>query len=101
MLIAAFKRGDDIHDQTVSMFGVTWPRRASTARHGENDQPCRRETAFTVHDIGVTPQIAQSSSTHFAGPLAGSRFIDKTLEEARVTGLVKTMFGRRRWCLTW
>ena len=29
-------------------------------------------------------------------PDASAQFIDRTLEEARVTGVVKTMFGRRR-----
>ena len=56
------------------------------------------KTAFTLaKDIGVTPQVAQEFiDAYFAGFPRVRSFIDRTLEEARVTGVVKTMFGRRR-----
>ena len=56
------------------------------------------KTAFTLaKDIGVTPQAAQEFiDAYFAGFPRVRGFIDKTLEEARSTGVVKTMFGRRR-----
>ena len=56
------------------------------------------KTAFTLaKDIGVTPQAAQEIiDAYFAGFPRVRQFIDRTLEEARVTGVVKTMFGRRR-----
>jgi DNA polymerase-1 len=56
------------------------------------------KTAFTLSkDIGVTPQAAQEFiDAYFAGFPRVRAFIDRTLEEARVSGVVKTMFGRRR-----
>ena len=56
------------------------------------------KTAFTLSkDIGVTPQAAQEFiDAYFAGFPRVRAFIDRTLEEARATGVVKTMFGRRR-----
>ncbi len=56
------------------------------------------KTAFTLSkDIGVTPQEAQQFiDAYFAGFPRVRAFIDRTLEEARATGVVKTMFGRRR-----
>ena len=56
------------------------------------------KTAFTLaKDIGVTPQAAQEFiDAYFAGFPRVRAFIDRTLEEARATGVVKTMYGRRR-----
>ena len=56
------------------------------------------KTAFTLaKDIGVTPQAAQEFiDAYFAGFPRVRAFIDRTLEEARVTGVVKTLYGRRR-----
>ena len=56
------------------------------------------KTAFTLaKDIGVTPQAAQEFiDAYFAGFPRVRAFIDRTLDEARATGVVKTMFGRRR-----
>ena len=56
------------------------------------------KTAFTLaKDIGVTPQAAQEFiDAYFAGFPRVRAFIDRTLEEARATGIVKTMYGRRR-----
>ena len=66
-LIAAFERGDDIHDQTATKV------------------------------FGVTQQAAQTFiDAYFAGFPMVRAFIDKTLEDARVSGFVQTIFGRRR-----
>ena len=56
------------------------------------------KTAFTLSkDIGVTPQAAQEFiDAYFAGFPSVRAFIDRTLEDARVSGVVKTLFGRRR-----
>src|SRR5207249_5015864 len=56
------------------------------------------KTAFTLaKDIGVTPQAAQEFiDAYFKGFPRVRAFIDRTLEEGRATGIVKTMFGRRR-----
>ena len=48
-------------------------------------------------DIGVTPQAAQEFiDAYFAGFPRIRAFIDRTLEGARASGVVRTLFGRRR-----
>src|SRR5499427_2554169 len=101
-LIAAFQRGDDIHDQTAfKVFGpdTTMDKRAlrGTAKM-INYALLYGKTAFTLSkDIGVTPQAAQAFiDAYFAGFPRVRSFIDRTLDEARATGVVKTMYGRRR-----
>ena len=101
-LIEAFKRGDDIHDQTAfKVFGTG---------HGLDPHELRRrakvvnyallygKTAFTLaKDIGVTQQAAQAFiDAYFEGFPGVRRYIDGTLERARATGMVTTMLGRRR-----
>ena len=56
------------------------------------------KTAFTLaKDIGVTQQAAQAFiDAYFAGFPRVRGFIDQTIATARATGVVKTMFGRRR-----
>ncbi|RPJ76829.1 MAG: DNA polymerase I, partial [Acidobacteria bacterium] len=56
------------------------------------------KTAFTLaKDIGVTQQAAQAFiDAYFAGFPGVRRFIDTLLEEARTTGVVRTLFGRQR-----
>jgi DNA polymerase-1 len=101
-LIEAFRRGDDIHEQTASrVFGPDSPMdrhmQRSTAKM-INYALLYGKTAFTLaKNIGVTPQVAQDIiDAYFAGFPRVRQYIDRTLEEARVTGVVKTMFGRRR-----
>ena len=56
------------------------------------------KTAFTLaKDIGVTQQAAQEFiDAYFAGFPRVREFIDKTLDDARRTAVVKTLYGRRR-----
>ena len=101
-LVDAFRRGEDIHDRTaLKVFG---------ASSGLNEHELRRrakiinyallygKTAFTLaKDIGVSQQAAQEFiNAYFAGFPAVRAFIDRLLATARETGVVKTMFGRRR-----
>jgi DNA polymerase-1 len=101
-LIDAFTRGEDIHDRTaLQVFG---------ADSGLSEHELRRrakiinyallygKTAFTLaKDIGVSQSAAQEFiHAYFAGFPSVRAFIDGLLEEARRTGVVKTMFGRRR-----
>ncbi len=101
-LIEAFRRGDDIHDQTaLKVFGKDSGRDKHEQRSIAkmiNYALLYGKTAFTLSkDIGVTPQAAQEIiDAYFAGFPRVRAFIDRTLEDARVTGVVKTMFGRRR-----
>ena len=98
----AFHQGVDIHDRTaLKVFGpdtrldkYELRRRAKIVNYAL----LYGKTAFTLaRDIGVSQQEAQQFiDTYFAGFPGVRRFIDRTLEEARRTGLVRTLFGRRR-----
>jgi len=102
-LIEAFRRGDDIHDQTADRVfgtdgrGMDKHKKRSIAKM-INYALLYGKTAFTLsRDIGVTPQVAQEFiDSYFSGFPRVRQFIDRTVEEARATGVVKTMFGRRR-----
>jgi DNA polymerase-1 len=101
-LIEAFRRGDDIHDQTaLKVFGAESamdPHKQRSVAKMINYALLYGKTAFTLSkDIGVTPEAAQQFiDAYFAGFPRIRAFIDRTLEEGRATGVVKTMFGRRR-----
>ncbi len=101
-LVDAFTQGIDIHDRTAErVFG---------ANSGLDPHELRRrakiinyallygKTAFTLStDIGVSKQAAQEFiDAYFAGFPAVRVFIDKTLEDARASGVVRTITGRRR-----
>lgn len=101
-LIAAFERGDDIHDQTaLKVFGADSgldPHELRRRAKIINYALLYGKTAFTLaRDIGVPQAVAQQFiDAYFAGFPRVRAFIDQTLDEARRTGVVKTMFGRRR-----
>jgi DNA polymerase I len=101
-LIAAFARGDDIHDQTAAkVFGADStldPHELRRRAKIVNYALLYGKTAFTLaKDIGVPQQAAQQFiDAYFAGFPRVREFIDRTLEDARKSGFVKTMFGRRR-----
>jgi DNA polymerase-1 len=101
-LIESFRAGEDIHDRTAEkLFGPN----SGLSRHElrsrskmVNYAVLYGKTQFTLaKDIGVTQEAAQAFiDAYFAGYPRVREFIDRTLEEARQTGVVKTMFGRRR-----
>jgi DNA polymerase-1 len=101
-LVAAFTRGDDIHDQTaLKVFGADSglsPHELRRRAKIINYALLYGKTAFTLaRDIGVTAQAAQEFiDAYFAGFPRVRGFIDRTLEEGRATGVVKTLYGRRR-----
>ncbi len=101
-LIAAFQRGEDIHDRTaLQVFGAhstLGPHELRRRAKIINYALLYGKTAFTLaKDIGVTQQAAQAFiDAYFAGFPRVRGFIDRTLEDARQSGVVKTMFGRRR-----
>jgi DNA polymerase-1 len=101
-LIEAFRRGEDIHDRTaLKVFGTASGLSKHELRRRAkiiNYALLYGKTAFTLaKDIGVTPQAAQEFiDAYFAGFPRVQAFIDRTLAEARKTGVVKTLFGRRR-----
>ncbi len=101
-LVEAFQHGEDIHDRTA--------RKVFGENSGLGEHELRRrakiinyallygKTAFTLaKDIGVTQQAAQEFiNAYFAGFPSVRRFIDNLLAVARESGVVTTMFGRRR-----
>jgi DNA polymerase-1 len=104
-LVTAFREGLDIHDQTAMRVfgGVDGPlgldahelrRRAKIINYAL----LYGKTAFTLaKDIGVPVGAAQEFiDAYFAGFPAVRSYIDRTLEEARQTGVVRTLTGRRR-----
>jgi DNA polymerase I len=101
-LTEAFTRGIDIHDQTADrVFGRSSgldPHELRRRAKIINYALLYGKTAFTLaKDIGVPQQAAQEFiDAYFAGYPAVRAFIDRTLEESRVSGVVKTMTGRRR-----
>jgi DNA polymerase I len=101
-LTEAFRRGDDIHDQTaLRVFGQDSgldPHELRRRAKIINYALLYGKTAFTLaRDIGVTQQAAQAFiDAYFAGFPKVREFIDRLLENARRTGVVKTLFGRRR-----
>jgi DNA polymerase-1 len=102
VLIDAFREGADFHERTaLKIFGSDSgkdPHELRSLAKMVNYALLYGKTAFTLSkDIGVTPQAAQEFiDAYFAGFPRVRAFIDRTLEEARVTGVVKTMYGRRR-----
>jgi DNA polymerase-1 len=101
-LIEAFRSGEDIHDRTaLQLFGAN----SGLSRHElrsrskmVNYAVLYGKTPFTLSkDINVTQEAAQEFiDAYFTGFPRVRVFIDEMLEEARRTGVVKTMFGRRR-----
>ncbi len=102
VLIDAFREGADFHERTaLKIFGPDSgkdPHELRSLAKMVNYALLYGKTAFTLSkDIGVTPQAAQEFiDAYFAGFPRVRAFIDGTLEEARTSGVVKTMFGRRR-----
>jgi DNA polymerase-1 len=101
-LVGAFREGVDFHERTaMKIFGADSGRDKHDLRSVAkmvNYALLYGKGAFTLaKDIGVTQQAAQEFiDAYFAGFPRVRAFIDRTLEEARATGVVKTMFGRRR-----
>ncbi|HYS25126.1 MAG TPA: DNA polymerase I [Vicinamibacterales bacterium] len=101
-LIEAFRSGEDIHDRTaLQLFGPD----SGLSRHElrsrskmVNYAVLYGKTPFTLaKDINVTQEAAQEFiDAYFKGFPRVRVFIDQMLEDARRTGVVKTMFGRRR-----
>ena len=101
-LIEAFRTGEDIHDRTaMKVFGADSgldPHELRRRAKIINYALLYGKTAFTLaKDIGVTKDAAQEFiDAYFAGFPRVRGFIDRTLDQARASGVVKTLFGRRR-----
>ena len=101
-LVDAFSRDEDIHDRTaLKVFGAgsgLSPHELRRRAKIINYALLYGKQAFTLaKDIGVSKQEAQDFiDAYFAGFPSVRLFIDQLLIDARETGVVKTMFGRRR-----
>lgn len=101
-LVQAFKDGVDIHDRTAErVFGADSdldPHELRRRAKIINYALLYGKTAFTLaKDIGVPQHAAQEFiDAYFAGFPGVRTFIDHTLEEARASGVVRTLTGRQR-----
>jgi DNA polymerase-1 len=101
-LIEAFRRGDDIHAQTaLKIFGPDSgldPHELRRRAKIINYALLYGKTAFTLaRDIGVPQAAAQAFiDAYFDGFPSVRTFIDRTLADARKTGVARTLHGRRR-----
>lgn len=102
VLVEAFREGADFHERTaLKIFGANSgrdPHQLRSIAKMVNYALLYGKSAFTLSkDIGVTQEEAQKFiDSYFAGFPNVRAFIDRTLEDGRATGVVKTMFGRRR-----
>ena len=101
-LVDAFQQGIDIHDRTAErVFGSNSgldPHELRRRAKIINYALLYGKTAFTLaKDIGVSQHAAQEFiDAYFAGFPAVRAFIDQTLADARASGSVRTLSGRRR-----
>jgi DNA polymerase-1 len=101
-LIDAFQRNEDIHDRTaLKVFGAASglsPHELRRRAKIINYALLYGKSAFTLaKDIDVSVEQADAFiKAYFAGFPSVEGFITQLLQTARDTGVVKTMFGRRR-----
>lgn len=101
-LLAAFRNGEDVHTATAAkIYGVgpgevtpDMRRRAKTANFGI----IYGISAFGLADrLDIPRKEAKELIDGYFANFPGVRdYMDKTIAEARATGVVKTLFGRRR-----
>jgi DNA polymerase-1 len=102
VLVSAFREGADFHERTalkiVGSSSNRDPHELRSIAKMVNYALLYGKSAFTLSkDIGVTTEAAQQFiDAYFAGFPNVRAFIDRTLQDGRATGVVKTMFGRRR-----
>jgi DNA polymerase I len=102
LLVEAYRRGDDIHALTASqVFGV--PPLMVTPDHRRQAKVVNFGIVYGLsafglsQNLGIEPSEAKQFINAYFERYSGVRaFIDRTLEEARREGKVKTLFGRVR-----
>jgi DNA polymerase-1 len=102
LLVEAFRRGDDIHTLTASqVFGV--PPLMVSADHRRQAKVVNFGIVYGLsafglsQNLGIEPSEAKKFIEAYFEKYRGVRaFIDRTLEETRREGKVKTLFGRVR-----
>ena len=102
LLVEAYRRGDDIHTLTASqVFGV--PPLMVTPDHRRQAKVVNFGIVYGLsafglsQNLGIEPAEAKQFIAAYFEKYKGVRaFIDRTLEEARRDGRVRTLFGRVR-----
>jgi DNA polymerase I len=102
LLVEAYRRGDDIHTLTASqVFGV--PPLMVTPDHRRQAKVVNFGIVYGLsafglsQTLGIEPSEAKLYINAYFERYSGVRaFIDRTLDEARREGKVKTLFGRVR-----
>lgn len=101
-LIETFRRGEDVHDRTsLEIFGPFSPLDKDEQRRRSkmvNYALLYGKTAFTLaRDIGISRKEADAFIKAYFDRYPKVRgFIEASIEEARRTGMVRTMLGRLR-----
>src|SRR5881396_1874154 len=101
--VAAFQRGGDIHRQTAAViFGI--PEAGVTSEMRARAKTINFATIYgqgalaLSRQLGITLAEAKAFIQHYFERFSGVRaWLDKTIDEARHTGFVETLFGRRRY----
>ena len=102
LLVDAFRRGDDIHTLTASqVFGV--PPLMVTSDHRRQAKVVNFGIVYGLSAFGLSQNLGIETSeakkfidAYFEKYRGVRAFIDRTLEETRREGKVKTLFGRIR-----
>jgi DNA polymerase I len=102
LLVEAFRRGDDVHTLTASqVFGV--PPLMVTPDHRRQAKVVNFGIVYGLsafglsQNLGIEPSEAKRFIEAYFEKYSGVRqFIDRTLEETRREGKVRTLFGRVR-----
>ena len=102
VLIDAFRRGQDIHTRTaMEVFGLTADQ--VEAEHRRRAKAINFGIIYGMGEVALAKRIdvSRAEAAHFIEAYfqryeAVRRFLDQTLDEARQTGVVHTLFGRRR-----
>ncbi|HUK46323.1 MAG TPA: DNA polymerase I [Terriglobales bacterium] len=102
LLVEAFRRGDDIHTLTASqVFGV--PPLMVTPDHRREAKVVNFGIVYGLSPFGLSQNLGIETSeakkyidAYFERYRGVRAFIDRTLDETRRDGRVKTLFGRMR-----
>lgn len=102
LLVEAFRRGDDIHTLTASqVFGV--PPLMVTSEHRRQAKVVNFGIVYGLSAFGLSQNLGIETSeakkfidAYFERYKGVRAYIDRTLEETRREGRVKTLFGRVR-----
>lgn len=102
LLVEAFRRGDDIHTLTASqVFGV--PPLMVTAEHRRQAKVVNFGIVYGLSPFGLSQNLGIETSeakkfidAYFEKYYGVRAYIDRTLDETRREGKVKTLFGRVR-----